>query len=233
MSLTRVAAIPATVDAALHARRSIRAFLPDPVDDALIRQVLRSAARAPSGSNIQPWQVHVLTGQPLRRLIDRVCEAYDSKEGSAYLPEYRYYPDQFFEPYLSRRRKVGWSLYELLGIGKRDGERMHAQHRRNFTFFDAPVGLMFTIDRRMNQGSWLDYGMFLQSVMLAAQAQGLSTCPQAAWIAYHRIIAQELNLPDTQQVVCGVALGHADPDAPENALVSERADLDEFVTWHR
>lgn len=226
------AAIPASVDAALHARRSIRAFLPDPVDETLIRQILHSAARAPSGSNIQPWQTHVLTGASLRLLVDRVCAAFDAQDDS-HQPEYRYYPDQFFEPYLARRRKVGWTLYELLGIGRRDAEGMRAQHRRNFTFFDAPVGLMFTIDRRMNQGSWLDYGMFLQSVMLAAQAQGLSSCPQAAWIGYHRIIAQELSLPETQQVVCGIALGYADPDAPENTLVSERADLDDFVIWHR
>ncbi len=220
-----------TVDHVMSRRRSVRAFLPARVSDDTVDDILRVAARAPSGTNTQPWRVHVLTGATLARLVDSVCAAFDAADGS-HEPEYDYYPPEFFEPYLGRRRKVGWDLYGLLGIAKGDGPRMRRQHRRNFEFFGAPVGLMFTIDRRLGQGSWLDYGMFLQNLMLAAEARGLATCPQAAWIDYHRIIAEVLALPASEQVVCGIALGWADPVSPENTLVSERAPLDDFVVRH-
>ncbi|THF59266.1 nitroreductase [Pseudothauera rhizosphaerae] len=217
-------------------RRSIRAFLPREVDERVLDDILRVAARAPSGNDIQPWRVHVLRGDTLRRLVEAVCAAFDGADGNgadgSHRPEYAYYPAEFFEPYLGRRRKLGWELYRLLGIARGDTERMRAQVRRNFDFFGAPVGLMFTIDRRLAQGSWLDYGMFLQTLMLAAEARGLATCAQAAWIDYHRIIEETLALPAHEQVVCGIALGHADPDAAENGLVSERAALDEFVVKH-
>jgi len=143
--------------------------------------------------------------------------------------EYAYYPREWVEPYQARRRKVGWDLYGLLGIGRADKERMHGQHARNFTFFDAPVGLIFTIDRHLEQGSWLDYGMFLQSVMVAARARGLDTCAQAAFTTFHQVIAAELRLPETQMVVCGMALGYADPAAVENRLVTERAPLKDWA----
>jgi nitroreductase len=213
-------------------RRSVRAFLPDEVSDAAIGDILQIAARAPSGTNTQPWRVHVLQGASRKTLVDAVCAAFDAADGT-HRSEYDYYPPEFFDPYLARRRKVGWQLYGLLGIAKGDGLRMKIQHRRNFDFFGAPVGLMFTIDRRLGQGSWLDYGMFLQNVMLAAEARGLATCPQAAWIDYHRIVGAILQLPENEQLVCGMALGHADPSAPENALASERAELAEFVVRHR
>jgi nitroreductase len=218
-------------DQIMSARRSVRRFLPDEVSGETVQDILRVAARAPSGTNIQPWRVHLLTSATRARLVEETCRAYDAADGS-HQPEYDYYPAEFFEPYLSRRRKLGWDLYGLLGIAKGDRERTRAQHRRNFEFFGAPVGLMFTIDRRLGKGSWLDYGMFLQNVMLAAQARGLGTCPQVAWIDYHRIIAEVLELPPHEQVVCAIALGHPDPYAPENDLVSERAPLEEFVVWH-
>lgn len=221
----------AEVDGAMTDRRSIRAFLPDAVDSAMLDSILQVAARAPSGTNTQPWRVHVLTGSTLRRVIDTVCVAFDAVDGT-HRPEYDYYPPEFFDPYLARRRKVGWDLYGLLGIKKGDVERTRAQHRKNFEFFGAPVGLMFTIDRRLGQGSWLDYGMFLQNVMLAAVARGLATCPQAAWIDYHRIVGEILEFDSDEQLVCGMAVGYADPDAPENGLVSERAGLAEFVVRH-
>lgn len=215
----------------MDARRSIRAYLPDPVDTALIGDILKSAQRAPSGNNIQPWRVHVLTGDVRQQVVDAACIAFDAADGT-HQAEYHYYPAEFFDPYLARRRKVGWDLYNQLGIRKGDNERMHAQHRKNFTFFGAPVGLIFTIDRRMRQGSWLDYGMFLQSVMLAASARGLATCAQAAWNDYHRVISEVLQLGPQEQLVCGMSLGYADPHAPENALHTERASLDEFVVFH-
>ncbi len=221
----------AMVDSAMRGRHSVRAFLPRAVAASDIDDILAVAARAPSGTNIQPWRVHVLTGDTLGRVVSAVCAAYDAGDRS-HQAEYHYYPTEFFEPYLARRRKVGWDLYGLLGIGKGDGDRIKAQHRRNFTFFDAPVGLIFSIDRRMRQGSWLDYGMFLQNVMLAARARGLDTCPQAAWTDYHRLIGPLLGFGDQEQLVCGMALGYADPAAVENGLVTERAALDEFVVRH-
>lgn len=219
------------VDQVIGHRRSIRAYLPTPVAREAVEAVLRSAGHAPSGNNIQPWRVHVLTGETLGQLTGAVCAAFDAADGS-HRPEYDYYPKEFFEPYLARRRKTGWGLYGALGIQKGDGARIHAQHRKNFEFFGAPVGLMFTIDRRLAQGSWLDYGMFLQNVLLAAEARGLSTCAQAAWIDYHRIVAEQLQLGENEQLVCGIALGYADPQASANAFVTDRADVSEYVVFH-
>jgi nitroreductase len=223
----------AAVDAAITSRRSIRAFLPTPVPRATIEQILAVASRAPSGTNTQPWQVHVLMGQARERLSARIRATYDQpQERAQHSEEYAYYPTEWRAPYIDRRRKVGWDLYGLLGIGKADKARMHAQHGRNYDFFDAPVGLIFTIDRVMQQGSWLDYGMFLQNVMVAARARGLDTCPQAAFTQFHRVIAAELGLPPDEMVVCGMALGHADPDAVENTLVTERESVAGFARFH-
>ena len=215
---------------AVASRRSVRAFLPDPVPREAIERILGLAARAPSGTNIQPWRVHVLTSAARDGLVEAVCRAFDA--GEAGEAEYDYYPKEFFEPYLSRRRKVGWDLYGLLGIAKGDKAAMRAQQRRNFEFFGAPVGLMVTIDRRLGRGSWLDCGMFMQNLMLAARAEGLDTCAQAAWIAYHRIVAEKLGLHEEEMLVCGMALGRADPAAPENGLKTERAQVSEFAVFH-
>ena len=229
---------PASVDAAIENRFCVRAFKREVlVPRSQIERLLQIASRAPSGTNTQPWKVYVLEGATRDALCDKVCEAHDSLRDhpeleTRYRPDYDYYPRHWVDPYLARRRQNGWSLYGLLGIGKGDKDRMHAQHQRNFRLFDAPVGLMFTVDRVMGQGSLVDYGMFLQNVMLAAEARGLATCPQAAWIDYHRIIAEVLGLPPNEQVVCGIALGWPDPASPENTLVSERARLDEFVVRH-
>ena len=222
----------AIVDHAITSRRSIRAFLPTPVPRALLEEILVVASRAPSGTNTQPWQVHVLTGAARARLAAAIVAAYDDPEQArSHSEEYAYYPREWVEPYLGRRRKVGWDLYGLLGIGKADKTRMHAQHRRNYQFFDAPVGLIFTIDRVMEQGSWLDYGMFLQNVMVAARARGLDTCPQAAFTQFHRIIGRELQLDDAQRVVCGMSLGYADMSRIENTLVTDRAPVAGFARF--
>ena len=222
----------AAVNAAITTRRSIRAYLPTPVPRAVIEDILAVAARAPSGTNTQPWQVHVLTGDSKDALSRDIRAAYDDPvERERHTEPYAYYPTTWRSPYIERRRKVGWDLYSLLGIGKADKARMHEQHARNYAFFGAPVGLMFTVDSVLEQGSWLDYGMFLQNVMVAARARGLDTCPQAAFTQFHRIIARHLGLDGAQTVVCGMSLGHADPAAIENSLVTEREPVSGFVRF--
>ena len=222
----------AAVDAAITSRRSVRAFLPTPVPRTTVEDILRVAARAPSGTNTQPWKVWGLTGASKEALSARLRAAYDDPaERARHSEEYAYYPTDWVSPYLERRRKVGWDLYGLLGIGKGDKPRMHAQHRRNYDFFGAPVGLMFTLDRVMRQGSWLDFGMFLENVMVAARARGLDTCPQAAFTPFHRIVLEHLGAPPEQQLVCGMSLGHADPAAIENTLVTEREPVAAFTRF--
>lgn len=220
------------VDDAIVSRRSTRAFLDRPVPREVVEDILDVARRAPSGTNTQPWKVVVLAGEARQRLSRSILEAFDDPARSAqHVPEYQYYPQRWASPYLERRRKVGWDLYGLLGIGRDEKARMHAQHGRNFAFFDAPVGMIFTIDRSLERGSWLDYGMFLQNVMLAARARGLDTCPQAAFVPYHRIIADVLKLPDGDMVVCGMALGYADPAAAENRLRTVREPVVGFARF--
>lgn len=218
------------VDAAITSRRSIRAYLPTPVAREDIDQILQVAARAPSGTNIQPWKVYVVSGAAKQALSAEILAAYrDPAAFPEQTEQYFYYPREWVSPFIDRRRKVGWDLYSLLGITREDKAGMAAQHARNFSFFDAPVGLIFTIDRVLEQGSWLDYGMFLQNVMVAARARGLDTCPQAAFIHYHKIIRERLQFGENELVVCGMALGFADPAKVENTLVTERAPLSAFV----
>lgn len=222
----------AIVDAAIVTRRSLRAFLPTPVPRQAIEDILAVASRAPSGTNTQPWRVYVLTGEAKTELSRKIIAAHnDPAERARHTEEYAYYPTEWKSPFIDRRRKVGWDLYGLLGISKTDKARMHAQHGRNYEFFDAPVGLMFTIDRIMQQGSWLDYGMFLQSIMVAARARGLDTCPQAAFMQFHRIITAHIGAPENEQVVCGMSLGFADPEAVENTLITEREPVSSFARF--
>ena len=222
----------AIVDDAIVSRRSIRAFLPTPVAREEIEAILETASRAPSGTNIQPWKVTVLTGESLSLLSDRILAAHDHPDSQTlYTEQYPYYPKQWTSPYLERRRKVGWDLYGLLGLTREDKAGMHAQHGRNYAFFDAPVGLMFTIDRVLQIGSWLDYGMFLEAVMVAARGRGLDTCPQAAFNRFHRVIGAHIGMPDTEMLVCGMSLGYADLSRIENTLVTERERLTGFVRF--
>ena len=226
------AATARAVDEAITSRHSIRAFLPTPVPRETIEAILAVASRAPSGTNTQPWHVAVLTGAALQSLSMKLVAAYDDPvERARHTEEYAYYPTEWRSPFIDRRRKVGWDLYGLLGIAKTDKERMHAQHRRNYEFFGAPVGFMFTIDRIMRQGSWLDFGMFLENVMVAARGRGLDTCPQAAFTPFHRLITEAIGIPDDQQLVCGMSLGVRDPDAIENTLVTEREPVASFARF--
>lgn len=220
------------VDAAITSRRSIRAYTPQPVAREDILQILQVAGRAPSGTNTQPWKVYVLEGERKQELSSAILAIHnDPEQAKQHTEEYAYYPREWVSPYIDRRRKVGWDLYALLGLTRENKAGMAAQHGRNYEFFGAPVGLIFTIDRIMEQGSWLDYGMFLQSVMVAARGRGLDTCPQAAFTQYHRVIGSVLNIPENETVVCGMALGYADTTKIENSLITERMRVEEFVKF--
>jgi nitroreductase len=196
----------------------------------IITSILEAAARAPSGTNIQPWLVHVVTGATRARLIETAMPAAAAGEFEL---EYAYLPEQMGEPYLSRRRAVGYALYEKYGIDRSDYPARKAAFLRNFDFFGAPVGLFFTMDRAMAQGAWLDCGMFMQNVMVLARAYGLETCPQQAWCDVGPIVHSVLGIPDDHLILSGMALGYANWGANENTLVSARATVDEFSTWHQ
>jgi nitroreductase len=220
------------VDGVIRERRSVRGFLPTAVPRETILEILDVAARAPSGTNTQPWQVIVVTGGRKEALSHELIEtALDPARDAEHEQEYSYYPDKWVHPYLERRRKVGYDLYGLLGILKGDHEYMKLQFARNYAFFDAPVGLFFTMDRILGQGSWLDYGMFLQNVMLAARARGLDTCPQAAFTKYHKIIGRHLEIPQERQLLCGMALGYGDLARIENSLQTEREPAKAFTRF--
>lgn len=220
------------IDEIIISRRSIRAFLPKAVEHDEIKKILEVSSRAPSGTNTQPWKVYVLTGDKLRQLSAQIMAAHnDAEVAKTHVEEYNYYPVKWSSPYIDRRRKIGWDLYALLGLGRENKSGMHAQHGRNYRFFDAPVGLIFTIDRVMELGSWLDYGMFLQNIMLAARARGLDTCPQAAFTQYHKIIAEVLQFPENEMLVCGMSLGYADLEKVENTLVTERENINNFAKF--
>ncbi|MGE0154337.1 MAG: nitroreductase [Reyranellaceae bacterium] len=217
------------IDSAIRSRRSVRGFLDADVPAPVIAEILETAARAPSGTNMQPWRCYVVRGARKQALTEAVLAARES--GEPLVPQYKYYPSSFREPYLSRRRRVGLDLYGLLGIGRDDSEGMLRQANRNYDFFGAPVGLMFTIDSDLEMGSWLDYGIFLGTVMIAARGKGLHTCPQAAWINYHRIIRSVLGIGENQAIVCGMALGYEDPHAVANRLATSREPVDRWVSF--
>jgi nitroreductase len=220
-----------SADEAIRTRRSVRAFLPTLVDRASVEEILALASRAPSGTNIQPWKVRVIAGDK-RLALSRAIQAAIERDGlDKYQREWNYYPQQWREPYIGRRRKIGWDLYGLLGIRKGDFEATERQHRRNYDFFDAPVGLIFTLDEDLEIGSWLDLGIFIGTVMIAARGRGLDTCPQAALANMHPVLRQELGIPAKEIIICGMALGYEDKSAPENRLVTERAAPAEFATF--
>lgn len=222
----------AAVDAAIEERRSVRAFLPTPVPRATIEDILRVASRAPSGTNMQPWEVIVLTGEAKAALSRALLAVHDDPVAvQGHRHEKRYYPEPWPEPWLGRRRKLGWALYGLLGIARENRAGMQHQHGRNLDFFDAPVGMIFTISRRLELGSWLDYGGFLQNIAVAAQARGLGTCIQAAFAPLHAVVRAQLGLPDDAMIVCGMSLGYADPARPENTLRSEREPVHAFAAF--
>ncbi|HTP76341.1 MAG TPA: nitroreductase [Rhizomicrobium sp.] len=215
---------------ALHARRSVRAFRPDPVPRQLVEELLRLASRAPSGTNVQPWKVHVVAGAVRQELERAVLAHRESKpvDQRAEFPR----SSKRKEPYIGRMRKLGKDMYSLIGIPKGDEAAMWAQWGRNYKFFDAPVGLIFTIDKDLDAMSFLDLGIFMQSFMLAAKVHGLDTCAQGAWNGFWSVTRKVLNVPDDQYVICGISLGYADEAAPVNRLESEREPVESFATFH-
>ncbi|HWX50616.1 MAG TPA: nitroreductase [Roseomonas sp.] len=224
-----VAAVEA-VERAITSRRSVRGFLARPVPREMLTRILAVASRAPSGSNIQPWKVHAVTGAALARLTAALSAAHTAGEPER--REYEYYPVRWRSPYLERRRALGWQLYALTGVQRGDRAAGMRQVGRNYSFFGAPVGLVFTLDADLEKGSWLDCGMFLENIMIAARGHGLDTCPQAAIANYPDILRAHLGIPASETVVCGMALGWADPEEPANRLVSEREPVEAFTVFH-
>lgn len=236
MSQTFCTSAATAVDAAITSRMSARAFTKQSVPRETLEHLLQVASRAPSGTNTQPWKVYVLQGASRDSLVAKVCAAHDAMRADSalaaqYSEEYDYYPEKWVSPYIDRRRENGWSLYGLLGIGRGDKVKMHLQHQRNFRFFDAPVGLMFTIDRVMGRGSLVDYGMFLQNLMVVARAHGLHTCPQAAWNGFHKIVMPHIGAGADEMLVCGMSLGYADEADPVNGFHTPRVLVSEFTHW--
>ncbi len=218
------------VSEALNTRLTVRAFLDKPVEARLIREILETAKRAPSGGNLQPWHVWVVAGDELARfktLIREKMSANPRGEGT----EYHIYPPELKEPYKSRRFKVGEDMYATIGVSRDDKMGRLMQFARNFEFFGAPCALFFAIDRQMQQGQWADLGMFMQSIMLLAREHGLHTAPQEAWAIWYKTVGEFLSIPPDLMLFCGMGIGYGDPQAPINTLRSERAPLDAFVTF--
>ncbi|MEM1334698.1 MAG: nitroreductase [Actinomycetota bacterium] len=210
---------------AVRTRMSTRAFLPDPVDDDVLRELLSTAARAPSGGNVQPWRIYVVTG-------DRMTDFRRSMDGRPTdEPEYEIYPANLWEPYRTNRFALGEAMYATMGIAREDKAARFAHLARNFTFFDAPSAIFCFVDRKMGPPQWSDLGMYLQTFMLLCVEVGLATCPQEAWASYGRSVAEFVGAPDDEMLFCGVAIGMADTDAPVNSLRSERMPLDHFARW--
>lgn len=221
----------ADVFEAARTRRSIRAYKPDPIPPQTLRDIVELGRHAPSGSNIQPWCVHVLTGTSLKRVGSAIEQAFLTDE-PGHKRDYNYYTDPIVDPYLARRRQCGWGLYKTLGIGRGDHEKSKAYRATNYTFFGAPAGLVLTIDRTLEIGSWFDYGLFAQTLMLAARARGLHTCAEASIASYPDIVRRELNISRDYTIMCGIAMGYADEAAVVNTFQPERIALEDYATFH-
>lgn len=225
-----------SLDAAITSRVSVRAFTAQPVPAATLERLFKTSAQLVCEGEIPPWRVHVLQGESRASLCDKVCNAHDARRadpalGADLKEEYDYYPKKWLSPYIERRRENGWGLYGLLGIGKTDKDKMHAQHHRNYLFFDAPVGLIFTMDRSLGYSSLAHYGAFLQNIMIAARVQGLHTCPQAAWNDFGKIILPHVGAGVDDLMVCCMAVGYADPTATVNSFYTPRSPVAEFTRW--
>jgi nitroreductase len=218
------------VTEAVKARRSVRAFLDTPVSLPVLREVLELAARAPSGGNLQPWWIHVVTGEPLTRLRETMRQRVLTQGPDP--AEYEVYPANLWEPYRSRRYEIGEVMYAALGIERTDKLGRLRRFAENYQLFGAPVALFCFVDRRMGSPQWSDLGMYLQTLMLLLQERGIDSCAQEAWSAYNRVVSEFVQSPAEHMLFCGMAIGYADPDAAVNRLDTPRAPLDEFARFH-
>ena len=224
------------VDHVITSRRSIRAFLDQPIPEETLKTILKVASRAPSGSNTQPWKVYVARGQTRQQIIDQVCQAQQQLNQQPelavnYQASFAYYPQKWFSPYIERRRENGLGLYGLLGILKGEKDKMAAQHLRNYQLFDAPVVMFLTVHQDLGVGAKMDASMLMQNIMLAAKARGIDSCPQAAWNHFHSLVLPLLQASPEEELVCAIALGYADPDAVVNQFQTPRAAVDEFSVF--
>ena len=219
------------VNEALISRRSVRRFLPDSVTKEKIDNILKGAAFAPSGHNIQPWHVYVVEGQKKQSITQSILNSIKDGSAKEMKTEFDYYPTEWFEPFVSRRRAVGFELYNLLGIGRDDFDARNKQMQENFHFFGAPVGMFITMDRRLATGTFMDLGMFIQSILVGARGEGLHTCGQVAFTKFHTLIADHLNFKENEMLVCGVSIGYEDTSAVENTLRVEKLDHSDFTTF--
>lgn len=219
------------VTEAIRGRHSVRAFTSQPVPRPLVEEILDTARWSPSGGNLQPWHVHVVAGEVRDRLVQRVAEMLQ-EHPLGMEPEYHVYPPKLQEPYRGRRFKVGEDMYACIGVARDDRAGRVRQFARNWEFFGAPVGLIFTLDRAMQQGQWSDMGMLIQNIMLLARERGLDSCAQESWASWHMLLRQELGIPEQQMVFCGLALGYADHSAPINSLRTDREAVQNFARFH-
>lgn len=215
---------------AMRDRKSTRAYLDKPVARVTIESILDAARWAPSGVDCQPWQVAVVANETKKRISEALLAARVAKQPEN--PDYAYYPKEWNEPYKSRRKASGLALYQALNISKDDASARLKAWNNNYQFFGAPVGLLFFVDRSLSQGSWVDMGMFIENVMLAARGLGLETCPQASLAEYPDIVRGILNITETHALICGMALGYADTSAPVNRYRTEREQVRNFTTWY-
>lgn len=214
---------------AISGRAATRAFLDRPVERDRVEAILEAARWAPSGVNIQPWQVAVVTGKAKQTLTEALIAAHRAGKPA---PDYRYYPEQWFDPFKERRKRCGLALYQALAISRDEADRQQQAWEENYRFFGAPVGLLLFLDRRLGQGAWIDIGMFMQNIMLAARAFGLATCPQASLADYPDIVRRQLALPQELLLVGGLSLGYPDPEAPVNRYRTEREPVAAFTRWY-
>lgn len=211
---------------AVMARKSIRDFLPDPIGDDVLRDLLIKASRAPSGGNVQPWKIWVINGDSMAAFRRHMAEQPSSKT-----MEYDIYPANLWDPYRTYRYELGEQMYATIGIGRDDKPGRLRQFARNMDFFGAPAAIFCFIDRRMGPPQWSDLGMFLQTFMLLAEEAGYQTCPQEAWASAHEQVRSFTGAPEELMLFCGVAIGKANADHPINSLVSERASVDDFAVF--
>ncbi len=218
---------PMKVSEAVTRRISVRAFKPDPVPGAVIREILETARKAPSGGNLQPWRVYALAGAPLAEFKARIAERFAA--GATETPEYDVYPHGLWEPFKKRRRDTGAERYAALGVHDKNPAALRDLSERNYRFFDAPVGLFFCLDRRLGPPQWSDMGMFMQTVMLLAVERGLDTCPQESWSNWPNSVRACLDLPAELMLFAGMSMGYRDPDHPLNAIRTAREPLESFA----